>query len=172
MTLSAPHLLQLARDTLDIEAAALQGLKARLDDHFVRAVEMMLGVKGRVVVTGMGKSGHIGRKIAATMASTGTPAMFVHPAEASHGDLGMIKSIDVVLLISNGGESDEITAILPVYLTLQLGLNPAQFGVVDGLLKARPGLQVTPNPAEAAPAVASAAASPFWGSAMIRRARP
>jgi len=107
-------LLQLARDTLDIEAAALQGLKARLDERFVRAVGMMLDVRGRVVVTGMGKSGHIGRKIAATLASTGTPAMFVHPAEASHGDLGMIKPVDVVLAISNSGESDELVAILPV----------------------------------------------------------
>ena len=114
MTVSASTLLQLARDTLDIEAAALQSLKARLDDRFVRAVEMMLAVKGRVVVTGMGKSGHIGRKIAATLASTGTPAMFVHPAEASHGDLGMIKVVDVVLAISNSGESDELVAILPV----------------------------------------------------------
>ncbi len=114
MTLSAPTLLQLARDTLDIEAAALQGLKTRLDQRFVRAVEMVLGVKGRVVVTGMGKSGHIGRKIAATLASTGTPAMFVHPAEASHGDLGMIKPVDLVLAISNSGESDELVAILPV----------------------------------------------------------
>ncbi len=114
MTLSAPTLLQLARETLDIEAAALQGLKARLDQRFVRAVEMMLNVRGRVVVTGMGKSGHIGRKIAATLASTGTPAMFVHPAEASHGDLGMIKPVDVVLAISNSGESDELVAILPV----------------------------------------------------------
>jgi arabinose-5-phosphate isomerase len=114
MTLSAPHLLQLARDTLEIEAAALQGLKTRLDERFVRAVGMMLEVRGRVVVTGMGKSGHIGRKIAATLASTGTPAMFVHPAEASHGDLGMIKAVDVVLAISNSGESDELVAILPV----------------------------------------------------------
>lgn len=114
MTLSAPQLLQLARDTLDIEAQALQGLKDRLDERFVQAVQMMLQVQGRVVVTGMGKSGHIGRKIAATLASTGTPAMFVHPAEASHGDLGMIKVVDVVLAISNSGESDELVAILPV----------------------------------------------------------
>ena len=114
MTFSAPNVLQLARDTLDIEAAALQGLKARLDERFVKAVEMMLQVRGRVVVTGMGKSGHVGRKIAATLASTGTPAMFVHPAEASHGDLGMIKPVDVVLGISNSGESDELVAILPV----------------------------------------------------------
>ena len=106
--------LQLARDTLDIEAAALLQLKDRLDQRFVQAVDMMLGVQGRVVVTGMGKSGHIGRKIAATLASTGTPAMFVHPAEASHGDLGMIKIVDIVLAISNSGESDELVAILPV----------------------------------------------------------
>jgi arabinose-5-phosphate isomerase len=114
MTLNAQSILQLARDTLDIEAAALQDLKSRLDERFVKAVEMMLNVKGRVVVTGMGKSGHIGRKIAATLASTGTPAMFVHPGEASHGDLGMIKLVDVVLGISNSGESDELVAILPV----------------------------------------------------------
>lgn len=114
MNVSAPTLLQLARDTLDIEAAALHRLKDRLDERFVRAVGMMLGVKGRVVVTGMGKSGHIGRKIAATLASTGTPALFVHPAEASHGDLGMIQAVDVVLAISNSGESDELVAILPV----------------------------------------------------------
>ena len=106
--------LQLAREPLDIEAAALLGLKARLDERFLKAVVMMLGVHGRVVVTGMGKSGHIGRKIAATLASTGTPAMFVHPGEASHGDLGMIKTVDVVLGISNSGESDELVAILPV----------------------------------------------------------
>ena len=106
--------LQLARETLDIEAAALLGLKARLDERFLKAVDMMLAVQGRVVVTGMGKSGHIGRKIAATLASTGTPAMFVHPAEASHGDLGMIKTVDMVLGISNSGESDELVAILPV----------------------------------------------------------
>jgi len=108
------RVLQLAQDTFDIEAAAVQGLKHRLGPSFVQAVQAMLEVRGRVVVTGMGKSGHIGRKIAATLASTGTPAMFVHPAEASHGDLGMIKPVDLVLAISNGGESDEISAILPV----------------------------------------------------------
>ncbi|MFD0668193.1 KpsF/GutQ family sugar-phosphate isomerase [Ramlibacter sp. MAHUQ-53] len=110
----AARALRLAQETFDIEAAAIQGLKARTGESFARAVGAMLAVRGRVVVTGMGKSGHIGRKIAATLASTGTPAMFVHPAEASHGDLGMIKAIDLVLAISNGGESDEITAILPV----------------------------------------------------------
>lgn len=107
------RILQLARETLDIEAAALLQLKAKLDARFVQAVNLMLGVQGRVVVTGMGKSGHIGRKIAATLASTGTPAMFVHPGEASHGDLGMIQAMDVVLAISNSGESDELVAILP-----------------------------------------------------------
>ena len=108
------HTLQLARETLDIEAAALRRMQDRLDQRFVQAVNMVLAVQGRVVVTGMGKSGHIGRKIAATLASTGTPAMFVHPGEASHGDLGMIKTVDVVLAISNSGESDELVAILPV----------------------------------------------------------
>lgn len=106
--------LRLARETFEIEAEAVLGLKDRIGEGFARAVQAMLGLRGRVVVMGMGKSGHVGRKIAATLASTGTPAMFVHPAEASHGDLGMIKAIDLVLAISNGGESDEITVILPV----------------------------------------------------------
>jgi arabinose-5-phosphate isomerase len=114
MSFNPEQALQLARETLDIEAAALTGLKSRLDARFAQAVQMMLQVRGRVVVTGMGKSGHIGSKIAATLASTGTPAMFVHPGEASHGDLGMIKAIDVVLAISNSGESDELVSILPV----------------------------------------------------------
>ena len=114
MTLDRAQALRLSQETFDIEAAAVLGLKARTGESFVRAVEMMLAVRGRVVVMGMGKSGHVGRKIAATLASTGTPAMFVHPAEASHGDLGMIKTIDLVLAISNGGESEEITVILPV----------------------------------------------------------
>jgi arabinose-5-phosphate isomerase len=114
MAFNTAQVLQLARDTLDIEAHALLGLKARLDERFVQAVQLMLHVQGRVVVTGMGKSGHIGRKIAATLASTGTPAMFVHPGEASHGDLGMIKKVDLVLGISNSGESDELVAILPM----------------------------------------------------------
>ena len=90
------------------------GLASRVGSEFSEAVRLMLECRGRVVVMGIGKSGHIGRKIAATLASTGTPAMFVHPAEASHGDLGMIKAIDVVLAISNSGESEELTVILPV----------------------------------------------------------
>jgi arabinose-5-phosphate isomerase len=110
----AQRALALASDTLDVEAAAILGLKRHLGDAFVKAVSLMLLVTGRVVVMGMGKSGHIGRKMAATLASTGTPAMFVHPGEASHGDLGMIQPVDVVLAISNSGESAELNAILPM----------------------------------------------------------
>jgi arabinose-5-phosphate isomerase len=108
------RILQLAHETLDIEAQALLQIKNRLTPSFVKAVHMLLKTTGHVVVMGMGKSGHIGRKIAATLASTGTPAMFVHPGEASHGDLGMVRDRDVVLAISNSGESDELAAILPV----------------------------------------------------------
>ena len=118
----AAQALRLARETFEIEAAAVLGLKARTGEGFARAVRLMLDVRGRVVVMGIGKSGHIGRKIAATLASTGTPAMFVHPAEASHGDLGMIKPVDLVLAISNGGESEEITVILPVLKRLGVPL--------------------------------------------------
>jgi arabinose-5-phosphate isomerase len=112
--LDAGQVLNLARKTFEIEAAAVLGLAQRLGGEFAQAVELILACQGRVVVMGMGKSGHIGRKIAATLASTGTPAMFVHPAEASHGDLGMITGQDVVLAISNSGESEELTVILPV----------------------------------------------------------
>jgi arabinose-5-phosphate isomerase len=122
MSFDRTRALRLAQETFEIEAAAVQGLKARTGEAFTHAVETMLGLRGRVVVMGMGKSGHVGRKIAATLASTGTPAMFVHPAEASHGDLGMIKPIDLVLAISNGGESDEILVILPVLKRLGVPL--------------------------------------------------
>ncbi|HEV8691397.1 MAG TPA: KpsF/GutQ family sugar-phosphate isomerase [Ideonella sp.] len=122
MSFDRMRALRLAQETFDIEAAAVQGLKARTGDAFAEAVAAMLDLRGRVVVMGMGKSGHVGRKIAATLASTGTPAMFVHPAEASHGDLGMIKAIDLVLAISNGGESEEITVILPVLKRLGVPL--------------------------------------------------
>lgn len=111
-----------AVETLEIESAAILGLRERIDAQFTRAVEIMLGVAGRVVVMGMGKSGHVGRKIAATLASTGTPAMFVHPAEAQHGDLGMITRDDLVLALSNSGESEELTAILPVLKRLGVPL--------------------------------------------------
>lgn len=108
------HLLALARQVLDIEADALRALSDRLDGGFVDAVHLILACKGRVVVSGMGKSGHIGGKIAATLASTGTPAFFMHPGEASHGDLGMIAHDDVVLALSNSGESNEIVSIVPL----------------------------------------------------------
>ena len=114
--------LRLASQTFDIEAQALLGLKARLGDSFARTVQAMLRCKGRVVVMGMGKSGHVGRKIAATLASTGTPALFVHPAEASHGDLGMVTPGDIVLAISNSGESDELAAIVPAIKRLGITL--------------------------------------------------
>jgi len=104
----------LARAVIETEAAAVSALLDRIDDSFCRACEILLDCKGRIVVIGMGKSGHIGGKIAATLASTGTPAFFVHPAEASHGDLGMIKQTDVVLALSNSGETDEVNLILPL----------------------------------------------------------
>jgi arabinose-5-phosphate isomerase len=110
--------LKLARDTLTIEAAALQTMRDRLEgvnaDALVLAVELLHGCKGRIVVSGIGKSGHIARKIAATFASTGSPAFFVHPAEASHGDLGMVTRDDVFVALSNSGETDELLTIIPI----------------------------------------------------------
>ncbi|MGQ0700063.1 MAG: KpsF/GutQ family sugar-phosphate isomerase [Panacagrimonas sp.] len=105
----------LGRRTLEIERDAVSALIERVDESFTRACELMMACKGRVVVTGMGKSGHIGGKIAATLASTGTPAFFVHPGEASHGDLGMVTRQDVVLAISNSGETPEVLTILPLF---------------------------------------------------------
>jgi len=127
---AAARAVELAHATFDIEAAAVLGLKSRLSDAFTQTVALVLGLEGRVVVMGMGKSGHVGRKIAATLASTGTPAMFVHPAEASHGDLGMVTANDLVLMISYSGEAQEISAILPVLKRLGVPLvamtsNPA-----------------------------------------------
>lgn len=103
-----------AIETLRIEADAVEKLIPRIDDEFVRAVQCILDCTARVVITGMGKSGHIGQKIAATLASTGTPSFFMHPAEAFHGDLGMVTEKDVVIAISNSGESSEIVNILPI----------------------------------------------------------
>ncbi|HEU4531227.1 MAG TPA: KpsF/GutQ family sugar-phosphate isomerase [Steroidobacteraceae bacterium] len=111
--LSDGEVLDLGRQALATEAGALQALIPRLDDSFVRACRLCLECRGRVIVTGMGKSGHIGSKIAATLASTGTPSFFLHPAEASHGDLGMITREDVVLAISNSGETAEIAMLVP-----------------------------------------------------------
>ena len=129
----AGRAILLAQETLDIEAAAVMAVRQRLGPAFAEAVERMLLLSGRVVVMGMGKSGHIGRKIAATLASTGTPALFVHPAEASHGDLGMITATDLVLAVSNSGESQELTAILPVLKRLGVPL-VAMTGRADSTL--------------------------------------
>jgi arabinose-5-phosphate isomerase len=110
---SAPtHDLAVARRAIAVERAGLEALEASLDANFVAAIDRIVAAPGRVVVSGMGKSGHVGRKIAATLASTGTPAQFVHPAEASHGDLGMITSADVVLALSNSGETVEMTDLV------------------------------------------------------------
>ncbi|MGA0611305.1 KpsF/GutQ family sugar-phosphate isomerase [Caldimonas sp. KR1-144] len=119
-----PRAVELGAQALEIETEALAALRDRLRgpmaEAFARVVEIVLSCHGRVVVMGMGKSGHVGRKIAATLASTGTPAMFVHPGEASHGDLGMVTASDVVLMLSNSGESDELNVILPVVKRLQV----------------------------------------------------
>jgi len=125
--------MRMAARTIEIEAQALQALAARADPGRAQAVQAMLRCRGRVIVMGMGKSGHVGRKIAATLASTGTPAFFVHPAEASHGDLGMLTSADVVLAISNSGESDELAVLLPAIKRLGVVL-VAMTGNADSTL--------------------------------------
>ena len=106
--------LKSAERVIDIESQAIGQLKRQLDDTFIAACDRLMGCQGKVVIIGMGKSGHIGGKMAATLASTGTPAFFVHPAEASHGDLGMIESRDVVIALSNSGETHEVTSLIPV----------------------------------------------------------
>ncbi|WP_028695179.1 KpsF/GutQ family sugar-phosphate isomerase [Pseudomonas cremoricolorata] len=116
------ELVQSAQRTLRLELEAVQGLEARIGASFVRACELILASKGRVIVLGMGKSGHIGNKIAATLASTGTPAFFVHPAEASHGDMGMITREDVILALSNSGATAEILTLLPLVKRLGIPL--------------------------------------------------
>ncbi len=110
---TSQEILSLARHTFEVEATALNSIARSLDEMFVEAVERMLACKGKVVVTGMGKSGLVGRKIAATLASTGTPSFFLHPGEAFHGDLGMISADDVVLALSYSGETDEVLKIVP-----------------------------------------------------------
>ncbi|MBU6437764.1 MAG: KpsF/GutQ family sugar-phosphate isomerase [Betaproteobacteria bacterium] len=125
--------LALAHEALDIERDAVERVKARLGSPFYQACTVLLACTGRVVVSGMGKSGHIARKIAATLASTGTPAFFMHPAEASHGDLGMITAHDVVLAISNSGESEELTNIVPLIKRLGVPL-VAMTGRMDSTL--------------------------------------
>jgi arabinose-5-phosphate isomerase len=126
----APDVRKIAERVLRLEADAILGLIPKLDESFERAVELLRGCTGRVIVTGMGKSGLIGRKIAATLASTGTPAYFLHPAEGVHGDLGMVARGDVVVALSNSGETDEVLAILPLLKRL---------GVPIALLTGNPG---------------------------------
>lgn len=119
---SAVDVRSLARRVLEIEARAVSALAGRIDESFARACALILACEGRVVVTGMGKSGHVGGKVAATLASTGTPAFFVHPGEASHGDLGMITRADLVVAVSNSGETAEIITILPLLKRLGVPL--------------------------------------------------
>jgi arabinose-5-phosphate isomerase len=109
----ADNILRFAKEVIDIETQAVFALKERLDRNFAQACAVILQAKGKVVVSGMGKSGHIARKIAATLASTGTPSFFMHPAEASHGDLGMMASDDIILMLSNSGESEELLTLVP-----------------------------------------------------------
>ena len=114
--------IKLGQAVVNTESEAVSALSERIDENFAQACQLLLKCEGRVVVIGMGKSGHVGNKIAATLASTGTPSFFVHPGEASHGDLGMITSKDVVILLSNSGETDEITSLLPVIKRLNTPL--------------------------------------------------
>ena len=138
-SIDTDRLLKLADDTLQIEAHALETLRKRFlqEDavHFVQSVSLLLNCKGRVVVSGIGKSGHIGRKIAATLASTGTPAMFVHPAEAAHGDLGMITHDDVFIAISYSGEAGELMAIAPIIKRMGTRLISMTGNPASGLAK-------------------------------------
>ncbi|TQR42411.1 KpsF/GutQ family sugar-phosphate isomerase [Campylobacter sp. MIT 12-8780] len=115
-------ILNIAKEVFEIEAKTLQDLALRLDEKFVKAIELILTIKGRCVISGMGKSGHIGAKIAATLASTGTPSFFMHPAEALHGDLGMLTSEDLLLAISNSGETEEILKLIPAVKRRQIPL--------------------------------------------------
>ncbi len=115
-------IMSVGQKVIEIESIAVNTLRERIDESFVEACKIMMKCEGRIIVTGMGKSGHVGSKIAATLASTGTPAFFVHPGEASHGDLGMITSADVILALSNSGETNEILTILPLIKRLNISL--------------------------------------------------
>jgi len=129
-------LQQFGRDVIRLEAEALSSLAERIDDRFAAACELIRVCTGRTIVTGMGKSGHVGGKIAATLASTGTPAFFVHPGEASHGDLGMITPQDVVLAISNSGETEELVIILPIIKRMGVKLIAMTGNAVSALARA------------------------------------
>ena len=169
---SAAHVasLALARRVIEIEAAAVAALAERIDQSFLDALNLILACRGRVVIIGMGKSGHIARKIAATMASTGTPAFFVHPGEAAHGDLGMITGDDVALLLSNSGESDEVLVLLPalrrkgVPLIAMTG-NPASTLAVESNIHLNSGVTEEACPLGLAP-TSSTTASLALGDAL------
>lgn len=133
--IDAPRALSLAREALEIEASALSAMSERLNGAFTDVVQRILQLPGRVVVMGMGKSGHVGRKVAATLASTGTPSFFVHPAEASHGDLGMLTADDLVLALSNSGETDELTGVLPAIKRMGVPLAAVTGGLESTLAK-------------------------------------
>lgn len=145
------RMLARGRRVLAIEVAAVQALQARLDGGFVTACRLLHDCTGRVVVTGMGKSGHIGNKVAATLASTGTPAFFLHPAEASHGDIGMITAQDVVLAISNSGETAELVSILPVIKRMDVPLIAMTGKVRSTLARAAAAVLDVSVPEEACP---------------------
>jgi arabinose-5-phosphate isomerase len=149
--LDREQLLSRGRRVLEIEIAAVDALQARLGDAFVSACALLHGCKGRTVVTGMGKSGHVGAKIAATLASTGTPAFFLHPAEAGHGDIGMITADDVVLAISNSGETSELLTILPVIKRMGVPLIAMTGRARSTLAKSAAAVLDVSVPAEACP---------------------
>ena len=146
-----PTELEVARSVLATEAAGLRAMAAALDERFARAVALLAEAAGRVVVSGMGKSGHVGRKIAATLASTGTPALFVHPAEASHGDLGMIVAGDAVLALSNSGETPELADLVAHTRRFGLPLVAITGGAESALAQAADVLLLLPQAAEACP---------------------
>ena len=162
MTSSASY-EQLGREVIQLEAEALQTLAKRVDGQFAEACRLILACTGRVIVTGMGKSGHIGGKIAATLASTGTPSFFVHPGEPSHGDVGMITTPDIVLAISNSGETEEILTILPIIkrmgvklIALTGGLQSSLARQADAVLNA--GVEKEACPHNLAPTASTTAA--------------
>ncbi len=113
--MNSERIKSIAREVIEIESNAIRALKSRINDRFVAACRLILECRGHLIVSGMGKSGHIGHKLAATLASTGTPAFFVHPAEASHGDMGMIRPEDLVVTLSNSGETEELLELLPLF---------------------------------------------------------
>lgn len=159
----AQKLIDLGRAVIDTESAAVNDLKDRLDHRFIEACRLILACKGRTVVIGMGKSGHIGSKIAATLASTGTPAFFVHPGEASHGDLGMITRDDVVMALSNSGETDEVISLLPVIKRLNVPLisltgNPDSSLAVAATVNIHVGVNKEACPLGLAPTASTTAA--------------